>query len=436
MGARGRRRTAAALLLAALLTACGSGGEPADVAASTTSRTAEDCTAVASTLVTTASRYLDGVEASSSAGLQEGSGPEPDADGSPGAVEQAQQEFTQALSDLRSYAADLGCDPASFRDEVAAGLQGLTAGGPVANAVLLQLRADADPAAARRTGPVSPSDDLAAAVAAAAAGATVELGPGEHRLTETLALLRGITLRGAGRDATTVTTGAPGGVVLVLTAEPVTLDGLTLSRPPDAPGSVVSAAPVATLSISGSRITGATADAEGDGGIGVLLAAGPGGQAGLTRRTTLRFTDSEASDNGVAGVVAGGEHRVEVSGSTVARNGQCGLCFLATSDGTVTGSTLEGNTAGLVAAGDARPVLSGTRLVGGDVAVQALGRAAPQVEAADVSGSARAAFLFGDDSAGAVRGTTCREVPVGVVVGPAAAPVLEGNTGCDPVRGQ
>lgn len=47
----------------------------------------------------------------------------------------------------------------------------------------------------------------AAAVAAAARGATVQLSAGTFELTDTLALLRGVTLRGAGRDATVLQDG-------------------------------------------------------------------------------------------------------------------------------------------------------------------------------------------------------------------------------------
>lgn len=428
------RTTVAVAVVAVALAGCGNGSQDEARAAASASaaKAAEDCRTTAAAVVDSSRRYLDSIESTSSAAA--GSGAATQAPAPPADQDQRSQELSDALADLRSYAAELGCDPGDFRDQVAAGLESLTAGGPVANAVLLQLRADTAPAGTVDQVPVG--GDVAAAVAAAPSGATIELAAGVHVLEQTLVLLRGITLRGAGRDATVLRSSAPGGNVLVLTSEPVVLEGLALDRPEQAPGSVVSAAPVVTLTLASARVSGARTDGDGAGGIGVLLAAGPGGQPGLSRRTSFRFLDSEAVDNAVAGLVVGGEHRVEVARAVVAGSSQCGICFLSTSDGTVTGTTLDANLAGVVAAGDARPVLTGATVTGGDVGLQAMERSAPQVTGSTVTGSGRAAFLFADAARGLVDGTTCTDVEVGIVVGPQAAPDVRQNPGCRLVRGQ
>jgi hypothetical protein len=425
-GTRRQRVAAAVVGCALLLAACGDAAEP-DAGATPTAQVEADCRAAVDTLLATTQRYLDSIGGTTATGGTEPPAPADDA-------AEAEEEFTSALSNVRSYAGSLGCDPERFRDDLAAGLQQLTAGGPVANAVLLQLQADA--AGTPQPATVAPGADLAAAVAAAPPDGVVSLEPGEHVLEETLVLLRGVTLRGAGRDATTVRSAAAGGVLLVLTGEAVALEELTLARSGDQPGPVLSAAPAATLALTGARVTGARADAEGVGGIGVLMAAGAAGQVGPTRRTSLRFTDSEAVDNAVAGVVVAGEHRAEVAGAVLDRSGQCGICFIDTSDGTVADSRFTGNAAGLVVAGQARPAVTGGTVSGGEVGIQVLDRAAPQVDGVTVSGSARAAFLFADASTGTVRGSTCTDVPFGIVVGPQAAPEIGENTGCPLARGE
>jgi hypothetical protein len=343
------------------------------------------------------------------------------------------QEFTTALHDIRGYAAILGCDQKVFRDDLVAGMRTLKTGGPVAHAVLLQLQSQTSGTPAPTT--VAPGGDLAAAVAAAAAGATITLQPGTYELSDTLVLLRGVTLKGAGRDSTTVRSASSDGVMLVLTGDAVELDALSLVHTGNAPGSVLSAAPTATLSLSGVRVAGARSDSAGGGGVGVLMAAGAAGQTGPARRTSLRMRDSEAADDAVGGVVVAGEHRADISGLTVQGSAQCGVCFLGTSDGTLADSRLSGNAAGLVVAGDARPAVSRISVDGGQVGVQVVDRAAPAVDAATVTGSTRAAFLFAGQTTGSITGSRCSGTPYGIVVTPQAAPTVLRDD-CPVARGQ
>lgn len=421
----GGRWAAAALALAVLLAGC-SDDSATSSSQPTASRLAADCAAAVDSILTTTQGYLGSIDAAN-ASASPGPTPSPAEDD----LASVQAEYQRAVSDVQAYAASLGCDPREFAADVAEGLRELRAGGPVARAVLLQIRSQADPVP---SGPVPPGSDLALAVAAAEPGATVQLSAGEYVVDETLTLLRGVKLVGAGRDATTLRSSAAEGTVLVLTADDVTLEALTLTRG-DAPGSVVSAAPTASLSVVDARISGARSVPEGGGGVGVLMSAGAGGQLGATRRTTLRMSGSELVDNAVAGLVVAGEHRVDVAGSSFVRDGTCGVCFLDTADGVLADSAFDGSSAGVVVSGSARPVIRGGSVAGGEVGLQVLEGAAPDFDGVAVRGSSRAAVLFGDRATGSARRLTCSEVPYGIVVGPQAAPTLEDND-CQLARGQ
>lgn len=431
---RGRRRPRAAGLAVAaclvLVAACDRGPTEEELADAAEARRATDCAAAVDSLLGVTQRYLDSIEGSSATSDAE-PGDDRAADADAAAADS--EQFTDALGNIRGYAADLGCDPEVFQDDLSEGLERLTAGGPVARAVLLQLQAEDSGSATKPS--LAPGDDVAAAVAAAPSGATVELGPGTHELSDTLVLLRGVTLRGAGRDATVLQSPAPGGVVLVLTGEPVALHDLAVTHAGDAPGPAVSGGPAASLSITGARISGARADAEGAGGVGVLMAAGVGGQTGPVRRTSLQVTDTEIVDNEVAGFVVAGEHRADIAGTTVVRSGQCGVCFLGTSDGTVADSRFADNAAGVVVGSDAKPAVQGNEINGGEVGIQVIDRAAPEITGNTVTGSARAALIWTDTAAGRVDGNRCIDVEFGIVVGSTAAPFLAEND-CRVARGE
>ena len=66
---------------------------------------------------------------------------------------------------------------------------------------------------------VSPADDLARKVAALAPGSTVTLRAGRYVLRQPLVLLAGITLKGAGRGRTTISSRVAGSLVLVCQLE-------------------------------------------------------------------------------------------------------------------------------------------------------------------------------------------------------------------------
>ncbi len=433
---RGQRWRAAGLPAAILLLlpACQGTSSEGDRIAAAEARRAADCAAAVGSLLAVTQRYLDGVGATTASGASQ-TAPSPSTES---AVDQQveQEQFGRALQDVRGYSSRRGCEPEQFQSELSEGLTGLSAGGPVARAVLLQLQADSDPPARPATpSPLQPGADVAAAVAAAPGGATVQLAAGTFELTDTLALLRGVTLRGAGRDATVLQTGAGGGALLVLTGELVAVQSLTLRRTGEAPGPVLSAAPVAALELTNARIAGARADGDGLGGVGVLMSAGSGGQTGPARRVSLRVTDTEILDNAVAGVVIAGEHRAEFLRTVVERSGQCGVCYLDTSDGVVRDSSFTDNAAGIVAGGNARPKIEASTVTGGEVGIQAIDRAAPDVTGTTVVRAARAAFVWTGAATGRLGGNRCVDVEFGIVAGPSSAPLL-GENDCRVARGE
>jgi hypothetical protein len=201
---------------------------------------------------------------------------------------------------------------------------------------------------------------------------------------------------------------------------------------------VLSAAPGATLDLASVRASGAVAVPVADGGgggAGVLLSAGPGGQTGATRRTTLRMEDACARGQRVGRPARDRGAPVEVTGLRAAGNGDCGVLLPRFSDGTLVDAELDGNGAGVLVGGRAAPVVRGGTASGGEVGVQVLGTSRPELDGLTVRGASRAGLVWGDSATGVARGTTCTDVPFGIVVGPQAAPTVEGD-GCQVARGQ
>src|SRR5699024_2689526 len=116
-------------------------------------------------------------------------------------------------------------------------------------------------------------DDLQDALARAVGGTTIVLPVGIRELPETLVLLDGVVLRGAGSDQTVLRSSAPEAAVLVATGAPVRLEDLAIELVGDEPGSGVLGGPDASLALTGVRISGATVGEAGEGGAGVLLSA-------------------------------------------------------------------------------------------------------------------------------------------------------------------
>lgn len=350
-----------------------------------------------------------------------------------GPVADAQTELEDSLAGIQAAVAEHGCDPTAMRGDVDEALGRVAAEGPVAQAVRARL-------VAMLTGRMSDATfdiavpagaDLAAALAAAPAGAVLSLAPGQYQLPTTLVLLDGVTLRGAGEELTVLGSSAPEASVLIATRQAITLSGLTLARDTSVPGSGIVAGAETALVLEDLRVTGARPGDAG-GGAGVLV-TGPADAAELTA-TSLEVTHATFADNGWAGLAVGGGHRVSVESSRFTGNGQCGLCFLDKSSGSVSDSFFEGNQVGVAVTGAAHPDLLKNEVTGGDVGLQVEGTAAPVADGTHISGQKRAAVIVGGTAGGAIANTVCANVEFGIVVTDTAAPTLTDND-CTLARG-
>ena len=344
-------------------------------------------------------------------------------------------QFQETLTAAQQEIARRRCDPVQVRPALAERLAGIEPEGPVADAVLRQVSAGLTgqvPVEPTDT-TVAPGEDLRDALARSPEGSIVRLEAGEHRLDASLVLLAGVEIVGAGRDATTVVSTAPDAAVLALTDRTVRLRGLTIRHEGDSPASVVLGGPAASLSVEDARLGGARVDAEGQGGAAILMFA-VGAEAG-GRGTTLEVTGSEFVLNQAAGIVLSGGHRASVVAARFEGNGQCGICFLDASDGSVEDSTLAGNAVGVATTGTAKPSLLRLTFSGGEVGLQAGDSSAPVVQDATFSGTSRAALIFSGRAAGRLEGVTCSDVPFGIVVGPDVTPFI-GETDCAVARSE
>jgi hypothetical protein len=342
--------------------------------------------------------------------------------------------LTDAVAKARKIRDRFDCDPDAFDAEIEKGLAVIEPDEPLATAVWRRVSASLLGTVRRETGEwvLAAGENLQDVVARASEGTTVVLPAGTIDLDATLVLLEGITLRGAGRDATTIRSTASDAAMIVATASVVRLENLTVQLVGARPASGLVAGPSASVALTGVRMAGAVAGDGGAGGAGVYLSAE--GNAGSGRGTTLEITDSIFERNAWAGVAVAGGHRVSIQSATFAGNGEVGLIFLDQSSGSVRGSTFTDNKVGLAATGSATPTWLASTITGGSVGAQMDAAAAPVIDGLTVSGSTSAAVIFGGASGGSIRGTTCNNVPYGIVISNTAAPTLREN-GCTVARG-
>ena len=434
-----RQRGGVSVLLvtaALVLTACTSDAERPSPAES--SRSAEQsrnaaCADAVTDVVEVTQRFVDGYGEASLASTPTAAPGAASPTSSPDASPATDEDLQEAVARAQDVRRDQRCDDDEFRERLESGLDGLVADGAVAAAVLRQVRANLTGrvSAEASSRSVTPADDLPEVLAEVGPGATVELAPGEYRLGETLVLLRGVTLRGAGADRTTIRSSAPDASVLVVTGDRTALEHLSVRRSTVA-GSVLVGGSAASVRLDGVRFSGARTG-DGEGGAGVLMTA----VAGVQPRdgTTLEVTGSTFADNDGAGIALGGDHRASIVSSRFARNEQCGVCFLAASGGAVRRSTFAQNGAAVAVNGTARPLIKGSSITGGEVGVQAVDDSAPVLDGNRISRVARAAVIWSGKSSGRADRTRCRDVEFGLVVGPSAHPFL-GDNDCPVAQGR
>ncbi|WP_206448238.1 right-handed parallel beta-helix repeat-containing protein [Agrococcus sp. KRD186] len=413
-------RTAAALATVVVLAGCSA--SPTEPAPSASNSLPEACAAAAETVVQAAGEVVAAYapEAVEAAGATPA---EPDGDPLGEAVETAIAE-----RDL------LGCNPSVFRSDIAAGLDEIEADGPLAAAV--QRRVTASILGTGRTEPgewmLAAGADLHDAVARAVEGTTIVLPAGTWELDETLVLLDGVLLRGAGRDATTLRSSAGEAAVVAATASLVRIESLTVEVVGDQPASAVVGGPNASIALTEVRLAGAVVGEAGEGGAGLLLSA-PGDEAS-GGGTTLEVTDSLLEGNGWAGIAVSGGHRVSIVSTAFVGNGDAGMLFLDQSSGSVRSSTFIDNGVGIAATGSATPTWLGSSVSGGAVGLQLDASAMPVIDGMTITGTSSAAVIFGGESGGRIEGTNCPDVPYGIVIADTAAPTLGANE-CAIARG-
>ena len=343
-------------------------------------------------------------------------------------------DLADAVARARALRDELGCDADAFTEELESGLAGIEPTGPIATAVWRRVSASVLGDVRQEAGEwvLEQGADLADALARAAEGTTIVLPAGTTDVDATLVLLEGVSLRGAGRDATVIRSSASDAAVIVATAGLVALQDLAIERTGAHPGSGIVAGPSASLALTRVRVAGATAAGDGVGGAGLYLSAV--GDEGSGRGTTLEITDSLFERNAWAGVAVAGGHRVSIESSTFSANGDVGIIFLDATSGSVKGSTFADNTVGLAATGTAAPAWLGTTVSGGSVGAQIDGAATPTIDGLHVTATGSAAVLFGGESTGSIAGTTCEGTAHGIVIADTAAPTVGAN-GCAVARG-
>ena len=424
---------AAGLALVLGLTGCGGGtGNPPKTSASPSASESADasaCDGVTTRLLASVQTYIDAYGATLSGS--------PDSSSSGDTATGDDTELRSSLQVAQTDLAANGCDLADFRTDFASGLEEVTAKGPLARAVLLRLIASMTGTLSTtpQTIELTPGDDLARRLSALAPGSTARFAAGEYRLRQPLVLLAGITLHGAGKARTTLSSRAGGSALLVLTDGRVELRDLALVHTGKAPASVLVGGPSSSIVLTAARVSGGRAakGAAGQAGTGVSMTAR---EADTTSRgTTLQVTRSDFTGNDAAGILLTGAHRASVRGTTFRDNGQCGICFAGVSSGAARNSTFTDNTVGVAVFDRAAPVLADDTFTGGQVGIQVSGKGAPQVTDVTVDGASKAGFIYSEDGNGRVDGATCTRTPYGIVVGPKSYPFLA-KTDCQLAKGK
>ena len=421
----GGRFAVVALALAAGLSGCSGGGGGGGSTPKAAEAPGNPCLPIARDLIASTQRYVDGFGVATQPKVNAATpsaSPSPSASAAP----MTQQDFADAVSAARNRLAPAGCGVPAFQEAMTSGLQAVRSHGAIAGAVLAQLRVSltgqlpSTPISVTAT----PHDDLAAKLAQMPDGSTLVLAKGTYKLTDTLVLLRSVTIRGAGAESTILSSATPDAVVLALTGGRVDLSLLGVRRVGGA-GSVITAAPQAQMSLKSVHISGARTDKQGAGGVGLLLTATGGDTPAAT--VTFRALHSSFTDNASGGILAGGGQVVAVSSSSFARNAQCGICYLGASGGTVEGNSFLDNGYGVVAASPARTSIRGNHFVGGVVGIEATGNAKPTVRDNTIKGSTRASMVFTGNAAGTVDGNDCSGDPAGIAVARTAYPYVRTN---------
>lgn len=312
-------------------------------------------------------------------------------------------------------AADLGCTGPAYRDLLAAELERLRPGTGVQRAVagtfvsgLLGGDDPSDPGAS--TFEVATVDELQAAVAQAGTGSTIELAAGDYAIEESLVLLRGMTLVGAGRDATTITSTAGGAAIIVGTSDAATLRDVTVVN--EASNASVVAVTRGGLSVQDVVLEGGRRDTEGAGGFGLVLAPDT-----TLERGSHRVVDTTLRDNDGGGILADGPitpafTRLEVEATT-----GCAVCWIGASGGRLSGATITGGDTAVRVEGTASPAITDLTAEDATIGAIIIGTSTPTITDSSLTGSDSGIEVGGGATPELVRVTLADSADVGLRLG-------------------
>lgn len=349
---------------------------------------------------------------------------------------QGQQTLDEVATEMRTRAQELECEPAALREHLSDEVTRLHGDGPIAEGVAATFRSalvgGEDPS---DSGPgefhVRTSSELESTLAIAGSGSTVDLAEGEYEVDQTLVLFRPVTITGAGRDRTTITSTAGGAAILSLASETLTVRDLTVRHAGDAPASVLVVRGGRTR-IEGAQLSGARRDPDrSEGGYGLLLRGTAGDE-------DSRITATTFNDNAGGGIVVGASEAPSLSSVVIEGGGPCGICYLEESGGTledvdirdheigvqvtgsatptIVGGTIADNDVGLVFAEEAAGSLEGLTVSGGLIGVQVEGRASPRLRRLTVTSAGEAAVIITGQSQPDINEVTCDDSDTGVIV--------------------
>lgn len=423
-----------ALVVALGATACTDGPSPEELAASEADEARfEACLDLAEDITATLQAYVDQFAPEFEGGLE---------------------TTVPSLDDLRAAAEEFsrrraaaGCRAREFQLLLDRSLAGLEGEGPLGAAVAARVRDEVAPVPGPPAGvTVAPGDDLAAAIHRAGPGAVVRLQAGRHELAEPLVVLRETRLVGAGAQETTIVSAAPGVVVLHAGDDGLALEGLALVHEGGEPASVL-VAPDASPELRDVAVRGGVADPAGSTGWGLVLGGADAAEDPPDGPSIAALVATGNEAGGVA-VTGGAPRLVDV---TAADNGGCGICWLESARGTLTGAELTGNGVGLSVGGTSDPVVddlvaSGNQQAGilieatagggeftdvvltgnGAAGVVVRGAATPRVAGVVSEQHDQAGVVVEGEGAPTMTGIEVRDAAVGVLVRDAAAPVLRG----------
>jgi len=348
--------------------------------------------------------------------------------------------------------------------------------GPLAAAVRAALAANVvdvvEGRRARVRHELAADEDLATVLSRMPSGATVVLPEGRFALDRNVALVQDITLQGAGRGRTLVTSTAQGAGLVLASQVTLKLAGVRVEHRGGGTASVLLLR-AGTAELEDVQVAGGSRSGPVKRGTQVVLAGGSGIVLAGGERLSLR--GSTSSDNAVGGLlVASGAPRVR--GSNFRSNEVCGVCYVGKASGQLRDSVLMGNGAGVMLGDRSAPLVDNNRIEknkqaglvaeaashprvrrntvrgNGAIGIAVYGTASPRLTANTVSGHRQAGILVdvaaramprlhGNDlrdngsagvvfmgrSGGRADDNTCSGAKFALVLDGSAAPVLGRN---------